>query len=230
MDLHMPQRVGFEAARALQQALGERFLPIVALTGAATLTDRAQALKAGMCGFITKPIDAAQLPLEVLRALRGPISQAPSEPNTPAVLRSPPPGWPRLAGLDTADAAERLLVDTALFARLFGQLEEALREGRTLQATGVLQAPQGRFDLVLLDGPPAGHERAGCVRQARVPGADRRPSDCLHHRPRNLRCFTRAARLATPASAWAPARSSCADTAHPRAAQPQADHRRMNTT
>jgi DNA-binding response OmpR family regulator len=78
----------------MQKALGERCPPIVALTGAATLTDRAQALKAGMCGFITKPIDAARLPLEILRALRGPLAQTPFEPNNPSALRSPPARQP----------------------------------------------------------------------------------------------------------------------------------------
>ncbi|MFN9449928.1 MAG: PAS domain S-box protein [Rubrivivax sp.] len=144
MDLHMPHLDGFEAALAMQKALGERCPPIVALTGAATLTDRAQALKAGMCGFITKPIDAARLPLEILRALRGPLGQTPFESNTPTALRSPPPGWPRLAGLDTADAAERLVGDKALFARLLNQLFSEWRSSELADTALPAEGPRAQ--------------------------------------------------------------------------------------
>lgn len=65
MDLQMPRMGGNEAARALRQRYPARELPIIALTAAALVSERQQALQAGMNDFVTKPIDPQQL----LRAL-----------------------------------------------------------------------------------------------------------------------------------------------------------------
>jgi CheY-like chemotaxis protein len=65
MDLQMPRMGGNEATRVLRQRYPANDLPIVALTAAALVSEREQALQAGMNDFVTKPIDAQQL----LRAL-----------------------------------------------------------------------------------------------------------------------------------------------------------------
>ena len=65
MDLQMPRMGGHEAARALRQRFSASELPIIALTAAALVSERQQALQAGMNDFVTKPIDPQQL----LRAL-----------------------------------------------------------------------------------------------------------------------------------------------------------------
>jgi PAS domain S-box-containing protein len=65
MDLQMPRMGGNEATRALRQRYPASTLPIIALTAAALVSEREQALQAGMNDFLTKPIDAPQL----LRAL-----------------------------------------------------------------------------------------------------------------------------------------------------------------
>jgi PAS domain S-box-containing protein len=65
MDVQMPVMSGHEAARALRAA-GHR-LPIIALTAAALVTERDQALAAGMDDFLTKPIDAERLRTTLLR-------------------------------------------------------------------------------------------------------------------------------------------------------------------
>jgi len=61
MDLQMPRLSGHAAARLLRERLGERMPPIIALTAAALVSERDEALRAGMCEFLTKPIHAERL-------------------------------------------------------------------------------------------------------------------------------------------------------------------------
>lgn len=65
MDLQMPLMGGIDAARTLRKRYSAVELPIIALTAAALVSERQQALQAGMNDFVTKPIDPQQL----LRAL-----------------------------------------------------------------------------------------------------------------------------------------------------------------
>jgi CheY-like chemotaxis protein len=69
MDVHMPASDGIEATRRIRaaEAEGER-TPIIALTADALSEDRDACLKAGMDGFLTKPLDRERL-AEVLAAL-----------------------------------------------------------------------------------------------------------------------------------------------------------------
>jgi CheY-like chemotaxis protein len=57
MDMHMPQMSGDAAARALREHFDAEQLPIIALTAAALVSERDEALRSGMCDFLTKPID-----------------------------------------------------------------------------------------------------------------------------------------------------------------------------
>jgi PAS domain S-box-containing protein len=61
MDLQMPTMSGHEATRALRIQYSPDALPVIALTAAALLSERDEALAAGMNDFLTKPIDAARL-------------------------------------------------------------------------------------------------------------------------------------------------------------------------
>ncbi len=61
MDLQMPHVSGFDAARQLREHFDASRLPIIALTAAALVTERDEALQAGMDDFLTKPIDAQRL-------------------------------------------------------------------------------------------------------------------------------------------------------------------------
>ena len=61
MDVQMPIMGGHEAARELRRHYAPDRLPIVALTAAALVSEREEALAAGMDDFLTKPIDATKL-------------------------------------------------------------------------------------------------------------------------------------------------------------------------
>jgi CheY-like chemotaxis protein len=70
MDVQMPQMDGFEATQAIREAeqTGGNHLPIIALTAHAMKGDEERCLAAGMDGYISKPIRAAEL-LAVLERL-----------------------------------------------------------------------------------------------------------------------------------------------------------------
>ncbi len=61
MDVQMPVMSGHEATRELRASPAGRHLPIIALTAAALVSERDQAMQAGMNDFLTKPIDADRL-------------------------------------------------------------------------------------------------------------------------------------------------------------------------
>ncbi len=69
MDVQMPVMSGHEAARRLRERWSSEALPIVALTAAALVSEREQALAAGMDAFLTKPIDAEHLQRTLARVL-----------------------------------------------------------------------------------------------------------------------------------------------------------------
>jgi signal transduction histidine kinase/CheY-like chemotaxis protein len=69
MDVQMPRLSGHEAARRLREQHPADELPIIALTAAALVSERDQALAAGMNEFLTKPIDAHRLRQALLRAV-----------------------------------------------------------------------------------------------------------------------------------------------------------------
>jgi CheY-like chemotaxis protein len=73
MDVQMPVMSGHEATRLLRRDYSPAQLPIIALTAAALVSEREQALAAGMNDFLTKPIDPDRLRQALLRcvALRG---------------------------------------------------------------------------------------------------------------------------------------------------------------
>ena len=61
MDVQMPEMTGHEAARQLRRTHDATSLPIIALTAAALVHEREEALAAGMNDFLTKPVDARRL-------------------------------------------------------------------------------------------------------------------------------------------------------------------------
>ena len=72
MDVQMPVMSGHEAAAELRRSYDAQALPIIALTAAALVSERDQALAAGMNDFLTKPIDAVRLRQTLARHVRLP--------------------------------------------------------------------------------------------------------------------------------------------------------------
>jgi CheY-like chemotaxis protein len=69
MDVQMPVMSGHEATRQVRRRFKAEELPIVALTAAALLSERDEALSAGMNDFLTKPIDAPRLRATLVRLI-----------------------------------------------------------------------------------------------------------------------------------------------------------------
>ncbi len=67
MDVQMPGMSGHDTARRLRRRFDADQLPIVALTAAALVSEREEALTAGMNDFLSKPIDTRKLRQALLR-------------------------------------------------------------------------------------------------------------------------------------------------------------------
>ncbi|MEP7297376.1 MAG: PAS domain S-box protein [Burkholderiales bacterium] len=70
MDVQMPVMSGHEAARELRAHYSPRVLPIIALTAAALVSERDEAIACGMDDFLTKPVDAPTLRASLARHVR----------------------------------------------------------------------------------------------------------------------------------------------------------------
>jgi CheY-like chemotaxis protein len=70
MDVQMPDMSGHEATAVIRLHFSEKDLPIIALTAAALVSERNEALAAGMNDFLTKPIDVQRLRHTLVRVLR----------------------------------------------------------------------------------------------------------------------------------------------------------------
>ncbi len=125
MDVQMPEMDGIEATaeiRKREQGTKDR-VPIVAMTAKAMSGDRERCLQAGMDGYLTKPIRAAELGNELARfTLR------------PGVVPEPPRPEPRPApAVFTAEEASKDPAD-AIIERLrdLGMLEDLAILGETV--------------------------------------------------------------------------------------------------
>ena len=66
MDISLPVMDGWEAIRRIRSLPAPSDIPIIALTGHASVEDRLRAEAAGCCAFVSKPIDLPVL-LEAIR-------------------------------------------------------------------------------------------------------------------------------------------------------------------
>jgi CheY-like chemotaxis protein len=61
MDVQMPVMDGFEATRRIRLQGKNRMTPIVAITASVMKGDRERCLELGMDGYVSKPVNAAEL-------------------------------------------------------------------------------------------------------------------------------------------------------------------------
>ena len=146
MDVQMPEMDGFEATaaiRAREKSFGAH-IPIIAMTAHALKSDRERCLEAGMDGYISKPVRAADLLLEVERHVPDCVASA-------AQLLTLVAGAAEPASNEVLDY-DALLAhvegDTSLLAELMKIFEEAFPR----QLSGVREA--------VAQGDAAGIERA----------------------------------------------------------------------
>ncbi len=69
IDINLPEMDGYEVTRRLKQLEHLREVPIVAMTANVMRGDREKTLAAGCDGYIQKPIDVDQLPVQIARFL-----------------------------------------------------------------------------------------------------------------------------------------------------------------
>jgi CheY-like chemotaxis protein len=71
MDIQLPDVDGLQLTREFKADPALKTVPIVAVTSYAMKGDRQKSIDAGCDGYITKPIDTQQFPLEIQKYLRG---------------------------------------------------------------------------------------------------------------------------------------------------------------
>jgi CheY-like chemotaxis protein len=72
MDIQLPDIDGLQLTREFKADPSLRDIPVVAVTSYAMKSDRQKSIDAGCDGYITKPIDTRQFPLDIEKYLRGP--------------------------------------------------------------------------------------------------------------------------------------------------------------
>jgi CheY-like chemotaxis protein len=71
MDIQLPDIDGLQLTREFKADPQLRSIPIVAVTSYAMKGDRQRTVDAGCDGYITKPIDTKQFPMEIEKYLQG---------------------------------------------------------------------------------------------------------------------------------------------------------------
>jgi two-component system, cell cycle response regulator DivK len=71
LDISLPKLDGYEVAKRLKSLEEFQEIPIVAFTAHAMKGDREKAIVAGFEGYISKPVDIRELPVQVKSFIRG---------------------------------------------------------------------------------------------------------------------------------------------------------------
>jgi two-component system cell cycle response regulator DivK len=70
MDMNLPDVDGYEMTQRIRTVPELKTVPIIAMTANVMQGDREKALEAGCDGYIPKPIDVDELPLQIARFLK----------------------------------------------------------------------------------------------------------------------------------------------------------------
>ncbi len=158
MDVQMPRMDGIETTAAIRsrERITGQYTPIVALTAHAMAGDRERCLKAGMDGYLIKPIQPATL-LEAIERLHL-VAGGRSKSTRKVVLD-------RAALLDRVDGDAQLLGEiTKLFLQecvpLMASVREAMKSGNAERFTYAVHTLRGMFRSL---SAPAAQEAAGIL-------------------------------------------------------------------
>ncbi len=146
MDLQMPLMDGLETTRRIREREELAELPILAMTAAVLDHDREACEAAGMKGIVGKPIEPTALLDELLKWIKPAAAPASATPEAFA--------FPVISGIDSADAARRMLGNAELFHRLLVesgtacdaamlQAQAALARGDRAEAAARIHALRG---------------------------------------------------------------------------------------
>ncbi len=154
MDVQMPEMDGLQASSLIREeelAMGAH-IPIIAVTAHAMKGDRERCLAAGMDGYITKPINPAELAETIQAAF-------PNGTKLPAVHADPDPAGPSDAELLARfDGDSDLLKELAgIFLqgcpRMLEDIREALRAGNATALERAAHALKGSVGNFAMPGP-----------------------------------------------------------------------------
>ena len=130
MDCQMPEMDGLAATREIRRleidgSLCERNyrVPIIAVTANAIAGDRELCEQAGMDGYITKPIDSANL-IDLLDSVLNVCKDGPNASEPP--IAAPDSTMPEESPFDLDDLAYRCLGNQDLMCRIFKKLADRL--------------------------------------------------------------------------------------------------------
>ncbi|WP_081642697.1 response regulator [Aquaspirillum serpens] len=151
MDVQMPVMDGYTATRAIRQGLGLTELPIIAMTANAMVSDRQEALDAGMNAHVSKPVEADILFQTLLDSTGFQVQPLLPVATTASKTEFHLPD--KLAGIDVAASLARV-GDARLLAQLLvrfaetqqDSIEDALQHweaGRQEQTVQILHRLRG---------------------------------------------------------------------------------------
>ncbi len=123
MDIQMPEMDGYEATRMIRKESKFKLLPIIAMTAHAMKGDEEKCLKAGMDGYVSKPISQDRLFHTIWKLVerqkKAPYYKEPEAPEARRITVAETEGLPeRLPGINIQDALSALNIDKAVFKHI----------------------------------------------------------------------------------------------------------------